>query len=246
MISNKATERKAFIRDHHSKHWITKLEKGRSSYANYDICFVNLLSQLLADNSKILDVGVGIGAIAKLFNKPNLAIHGIDISSNLVGKCRQDHPHITAIAGDAESLPYRDNCFDCTYCIHVSWYFHNLMKSIDELLRVTSSNGFVIFDIQNTKNPSIFKNVRRRTSLVKGSMLLLKNLVKLTVGKPIARWRKIIDITPSNPDELVDYFRTKALNYEILVRETDGSITWLDNYADIKNYPRVIFKVSLS
>lgn len=243
MTSNKANERKEFIRNIHSKHWVTKLEKGRSSYANYDQTFVNFLNQLLSENSRILDVGVGIGAIARLVNKHNLEIHGIDISSNLVEKCRRDHPHIKAITGDAENLPYRDNSFDCTYCVNVTFYFPNLPKAIDELLRVTRDDGITVFDVQNTKNPHIQKNVQRRNSLYKKSMLLLKNLLKLTLGKPITRWRKIIDITPSNPKKIADNFRKRALNYEIFVREMDGSITPLGDHTEIKNYPRVIFKV---
>ena len=75
----------------------------------------------------MLEVAIGTGyPIADHLQKAGHEVHGIDISPDLVRRCRELNPAIQAKVGDAEHLEYPDATFDATYCFHSSWYFPNL------------------------------------------------------------------------------------------------------------------------
>ena len=44
-----------------------------------------------------------------------------------------------------EKIDYPESYFDCTYCFASTWYFPDLYKSIDEMIRVTKKNGLLFF-----------------------------------------------------------------------------------------------------
>ena len=64
---------------------------------------------------KILDVGCGIGTIAKLLKDDGHDVTGIDFSSVAVNKAKQLGIHADVVDVDKEGLPFEDGEFDIVY-----------------------------------------------------------------------------------------------------------------------------------
>jgi len=104
---------------------------------------------------KILDAGGGAGffglQLARRGNKVNIL--DISIDSLLVAQdrsIRQDcNKNISINAGDVESLPFIDECFNLVLCIFVFSHLNDPYKAICELNRVTRNGGGLILSFEN-------------------------------------------------------------------------------------------------
>jgi ubiquinone/menaquinone biosynthesis C-methylase UbiE len=103
----------------------------------------------LKSGDKILDVGCGKGFMLYDFFKlnPQFDIYGIDISEYAVNNCIKSLKEKLKV-GNAVSLPYPDKYFDLVVSINTH---HNLdeediIKSFNELQRVTKKNSYVVLD----------------------------------------------------------------------------------------------------
>mgnify|MGYP001281726718 CR=1 FL=1 len=115
---------KKHMRDKYSNYWITAREK-KYGFLEYDKNLIEYITEN-ADKGegRILEVGVGTGyPFATTFQEKGYDVYGIDISPQLVDKCKKSYPNIKCEVGDAENLPYKDNFFDVVYCFHSTWYF---------------------------------------------------------------------------------------------------------------------------
>lgn len=132
-------DRKTYMREVYSKSWISAREEIYG-FLEYDKNLCNYICKHVPEAGKLLEVAIGTGyPFADFFQKAEYSVQGIDISPKLIEKCRQLYPKINCKVGDAEDLDYPDDFFDCVYCFHSTWYFPNLNKAIDEMLRVTRS-----------------------------------------------------------------------------------------------------------
>ena len=106
-------------------------------------------------NSKILDVGCGIGGPCRMLaDEYGCEVTGIDISkefirtatrlSELVGLSSKT----SFIHGDATSLPFADQTFDVVWTQHVQMNIKDKLKFYAEIRRVLRTNGiFLYYDI---------------------------------------------------------------------------------------------------
>ncbi len=103
----------------------------------------------LNNNSSILDIGCGKGFMLYDFKKylPNIQIRGIEISEYAVKNAKNEVKDFLDV-GNALSLPYSDNSFDCVISIAT---IHNLNrdecgKSLKEIQRVSKKDSFITVD----------------------------------------------------------------------------------------------------
>ena len=132
-------DRKEYMRTIYAKHWHEK----RISYgfSNYDQSLVDELTKV-KQNGKIMEVAIGDGLpYAKELLLRGYDIYGVDIAPSLIEQVRESLPGIKASVGDAENLEFPDNTFDITYCFRSTWYFPDVLKAIDEMIRVTEQKG---------------------------------------------------------------------------------------------------------
>ena len=106
-------------------------------------------------NSKLLDVGCGIGGPCRMLaDEYGCKVTGIDLSkeytrtaiklSELVGLSSKT----TFVYGDATNLPFGDNIFDVVWTQHVQMNIKDKMKFYSEIYRVLSDEGvFLYYDI---------------------------------------------------------------------------------------------------
>lgn len=96
----------------------------------------------LKEGARVLDVGCGLGFLAKTIEKfmKSLEIHGIDCSPELIEKAKEDST-IQFITGDTYNLPYPESFFDLTICQTLFMHLANPERALEEMVRVTKPSG---------------------------------------------------------------------------------------------------------
>lgn len=95
---------------------------------------------------RVLDVGCGNGRYAARIKQinPDLEIHAVDISSEMLSHVSED---IQTQVASIQDLPYIDGYFDLVYCVEALEHAPNPDAAIVEMARVVSPDGrLVIID----------------------------------------------------------------------------------------------------
>ena len=139
--------RKNFYKYEYPKWW--KEESKHYEFGRYYNYFLGFLD--VSGGEQVLDCGIGTGKpFASTLENMGIEIWGIDIAFPLLVEAKRNLKGNRIIVGDCEQLPFTGEFFDRTYCLNSSWYFPNLKKVLSEMLRVTRTNGIIVFDIINS------------------------------------------------------------------------------------------------
>jgi len=233
------------MRDVYSKYWITARDK-KYGFSLYDRNLCNDVNNQTPEKGKLLEVAVGTGEFADFFVRQNYEVHGVDISDRLIEKCKKVNSRIIAKVGDAEELDYKSDLFDCVYCFHSSWYFPNLFKAIDEMIRVTKPGGYVHFDIMNKENSIIKKAYRGElfecNTYVGHLYRIAKNIIKKIINRGTEMWTFQVHYTPTCPEEIVKQLNNMSIsNYKVKIKEKNNNIREIKCDDKIENYYRLVF-----
>ena len=128
-----------------------------------------IISQLIENNTRVLDVGCGDGTLMKyLKDNKNVDTRGLEISKNKVQKCISKG--LSVIEGNAEKdlKQFPDLSFDYAILSQTLQAFYNPEKVLNDLLRVSKK---AIITIPNFGYWKI-----RLHLLIKGTMPVTKNL----------------------------------------------------------------------
>ena len=240
-------DRKTYIRDVYSQYWLTAREQVYG-FSDYDKQLCEHIGQRVEGGAKLLEVAIGTGfPFADFFQRAGFDVHGVDISPDLVQRCRELNRDITATVGDAEELDYPDEFFDCTYCFHSTWYFSDLPKAIGQMLRVTRRGGLVAFDIQNLNNREInFKYNRNlfQSSPLGRSLRYAKNVAKLIIRRGPVKWTHVVYETSTDPQIVYGALtQGDASVFDVLARDKDGSIGPGGRAGRFENHEKLLFVV---
>lgn len=100
----------------------------------------------------MLDVGCGDGSrsllLAEYFNINKKQLFGLDYDQNLVNACNLRFQS-AKIDLEVEPIPFEKGTFDVVVCNQVLEHLKNYRTVIDNLIRVTKKNGFIILGIPN-------------------------------------------------------------------------------------------------
>tara|TARA_Y100000022_G_scaffold195905_2_gene202155 strand:+ start:2670 stop:3446 length:777 start_codon:yes stop_codon:yes gene_type:complete len=254
----KDKKRKEFMRDTYYKFWAnTRKKYGIGNYEKDLLKLINSKNNL----NKILEVGIGDGyPFAKALSEKKYKIYGIDISPQHIEMVKKKIPEIESFVGDAENLEFSDSFFDLVYCFRSSWYFPNILKAIDEMIRVSKENGFIFIDIQNQNHPihiKIKKNQKYREEnyiqeiFMRFSKNILKLLIRPFIYFPI-HWSFQEHITiqkASDPEEIEEHLNSyKNLNYKmygVFFTGKENSLYELKSKENINEFDRILFEIEL-
>ena len=241
-------DRKTYIKNIYSRYWIEAREK-EYGFLEYDKNLCNYILKNLKKNSNILEVAIGTGfPFGDYFQNNGYKVYGVDIASILIEKCKKLNPDINCKIGDAENLEYPDNFFSCTYCFHSTSYFTDLIKSIDEMIRVTTPNGIIIFDIQNRNNKDIIQNYNKMVlyksnGLLRRLIRFAKNITKIILRKGVADWTDVVHEIPTYPEIIYQYLKkSKIKNYKIMVKSSSNdNLEHKSKNDSFKDYSKKVF-----
>ena len=238
--------RKTYMRDVYSKYWITARDKIYG-FLEYDKNLCQYICGHIRDGGKLLDVACGTGyPFADFFQKAGYLVYGIDISPDLIQKCRQLNSRVNSEVGSAEDMDYLDDYFDCTYCFHSTWYFSNLNKVIDEMLRVTRPGGLIMFDIQNRNNKSIDSIYRRIVLRNRRIIRYPLNVARVILRRGVAVWHWTLDVhqVPTYPESIYQHLEKRRISgFQVMVKKEDESIETMSNLGSFRDFGRLVFVV---
>lgn len=116
-----------------------------------------------SENSKILDIGCGIGGPARFLAKSsNCFVKGLDLTpsyietGNRLTKLVGLEDKVKLVNASALDIPFSANSFDSSYMIHVGMNIKEKTRLMSEALRVTKPGGnFVIYDVMKLDNITV-------------------------------------------------------------------------------------------
>jgi len=106
--------------------------------------FSNLVCSFLKPESKIIDIGCGVGRIAKLLKSEGHHVTPIDIQNLSI------YQEIAPIIYDGENIPFKKNSFDWALILTVLHHAKKPEKIIQEAKRV-ARNIIIIEDVYKNK-----------------------------------------------------------------------------------------------
>lgn len=96
-------------------------------------------------NDRVLDLGGGVGRIAKFLVGQTKEITVVDISSRMIKYC-QRHQGLICLLASAENLAFPENYFDKIIIIDAFHHFQNQEKACQKIRRVLKPKGKVILE----------------------------------------------------------------------------------------------------
>lgn len=119
------------------------------AHAALQRCVGDHLNRLLAPDSgtlaQLLDVGCGTGYIARHWRQLGADVTALDLSQAMLHQARQSNSASRYVQGDAERLPFANQCFDaCSSNLALQWCA-DLSQPLAELYRVLAPGGRAVF-----------------------------------------------------------------------------------------------------
>ena len=127
------------------KYWAKRAEKyDRINWVKNEEfldTFINMLPEKVF--KKILEVGIGTGALGKIISSRIGPLTGIDISKEMISNI--NHPGIEAILADVQALPFDSETFDLIYMRNVLHYIDQPEKGFSEICRCMKHKAYFLF-----------------------------------------------------------------------------------------------------
>ncbi len=133
------------MKDYNEKYW-SQRSKGydNTNWVRNKELITTYLDLLPKKNfHKILEIGIGTGAVAEIVANNLGPLIGIDISDQMISKI--SNPNITAIVGDAHNLEFKDKKFDLIYMRNVIHYIKDPKQVMSEVFRCLKPSGHFLF-----------------------------------------------------------------------------------------------------
>lgn len=115
----------------------------------------------LADKD-VLEVGCGRGggsSYISRYMKPNSYV-GLDLNKKVIKVCNRTYkaPGLSFTQGKADNFPFEDNKFDAIVNVESSRCYPDMMRFLQEVLRVLKPGGYLLFsDMRYVEQHSILK-----------------------------------------------------------------------------------------
>jgi SAM-dependent methyltransferase len=117
------------------------------------VAFLEHLRPQLPSRAPLLDAGCGRGRNVLTLSQAGLPVYACDLSLATIGiaksRAREAGAPVRFQAANLASLPYVENFFAATICVHVLPYHckAGILKCLHELWRVLQPNGWLYFDL---------------------------------------------------------------------------------------------------
>ena len=190
----------------------------------------------LAPGRRALELGCGTGIFLERVAASGCALHGVDLSEDLLAKARQKVGALANVRlsrGNAEALPFREGAFDVVYGSSVLHHLH-LEAALGEAHRVLRPGGRVVIAEPNAVNPQLLvlfnvPRLRRRFGVSPDEMAFSRLRARRAlerVGFTEATVEPYDFLHPSTPTPLIPAVGrlSRGLERVPLLREIAGSL----------------------
>lgn len=137
-------------------------EGGRRDYAAMKVERALAVLSRLAPGSRVLEVGCGAGATTRAMAaaRPDLVIHGCDLSRTALRAARSFGVGIPYVGASATALPYPDGCFHAVVFYDVLEHIIDADLSLSEVFRVLRPGGLLAATVPVEGQPGTFEWLR--------------------------------------------------------------------------------------
>lgn len=172
----------------------------------------------LEENSKVLETGIGTGG-----NLPYLAssadgieIYGLDISEGMLRQCAKNlergNLQADLFLGNAEELPFKEECFDVVFHLGGINFFTQKRKAIQEMIRVAKPGTRIVIADETEK-------------LIGGGTIFSKLSLRLVYGRQLAqeilrfRSQDMLKLIPENMADIGFDYIWQGYGYRLEFRK---------------------------
>ena len=117
-------------------------------------------TNLITPESKVLEIGCGIGTIAWELTKKRCNVIGTDISSVAIEHGQNKYPDICLEVQAAEDLPYEDGSFDIVLSFDLLEHIAEVDKHLVQVGRLLKNKGYYLFQTPNKFSNTIFETLK--------------------------------------------------------------------------------------
>ncbi len=147
-----------------NKNWRGALKTGKEQMGNLQINMDFLdETKLLKADSKILEIGCGIGTIVQKLSEKGYDVIGGDISSQAVEYGRQKYTGIKLQVEAGQKLTCADNTFDIVLSFDLFEHIAETDMHLSEVSRVLRPGGYYLFQTPNKYSNTIFFMLSKKT-----------------------------------------------------------------------------------
>lgn len=129
--------------ERHANWWQDEFTDGAD--AEYEEQILPLAADLMAETSRVLDIGTGEGQIARLLSGNGARVIGVDPTHNQVAEAIARGGGPTYLRAGAADLPFVDGSFDGAIACLVFEHIDEMDQAIDEVGRVLAPGGRFVF-----------------------------------------------------------------------------------------------------
>ena len=181
---NKKAEKEFF--DHYSKQKRYEVleEKGYQKLLSE---FENLVCPKKGE--RVIDLGCGTGAFTQRLKKLDLAMMGMDISTESIIKAKKNILDVNFLVGDIEKTGLKDNSFDIIIYSGVLHHFPDFSEVLNEGFRILKSGGRMFSYDTNLDNPimALYRHPKSpfysRKGLTSNERLFTRRKIEIKVKK---------------------------------------------------------------
>lgn len=136
---------KAKSRQYFNGHSSTGINRNGYWSRDYKATTAVLLDHKVTNH---VDIGCGNGAFLAYLHAaaPEITIHGLDYSAEMVRRSRERLPGADIVEGDAENMPLPDESFDGVSCHMSIHHYPHPEKALSEMHRILTKNGIVLIN----------------------------------------------------------------------------------------------------
>lgn len=226
-------QQRAFYQDS-AKYYRLIDEQFQSGYA-YDYILAELAGRL-SKPVRFLDVGAGSGYYIHRATGLGCAAIGIDLSLHA---CRMGSSRVPGrlCQADAESLPFRDACFDLVFCQQIIEHVVYPERVLAEIARVLRPGGLLFLSAPNRLGRHTLPKLRRILQELCGGTEV-KRIVSVS-PEVLGRWGASDDINALQDTDLCN--ETTVFQALRLVRQVGLNVERFDTLRHPRKYSRIAY-----
>jgi 2-polyprenyl-3-methyl-5-hydroxy-6-metoxy-1,4-benzoquinol methylase len=146
--------------------WTSALAAGREDMGDLEASLQFLEKIDVARESKILEIGCGIGKLCHALDKKGFKdVTGIDVSEIAIQYGKNKYPHLNLSGYNGTKLNVADESIDFCISFDVIEHIFDVQGHLREVIRVLKPGGRFLFQTPNILSNAIVETIRRRGRL---------------------------------------------------------------------------------